>query len=356
MKNAIISAMVLTIFVLVSAKVFAHGEGECLTDADGNVRFSNGGWVKIIEHLRDEDLDDFAHGHLYENYDKGDNSTGKGIGYFNVFDNDEGDYFADCPQVRTMEEAGHPNTPILRPLTPIPHQPSRGRSQRSPVNSCDPEPASSGFDCDSLRVGTSEKCHEWNFYQSRFAGIPVLPESIETVADLSNYFDELTKGRFSKIGLIVNGTRRFFPETSELGAVVITPHLGIWASYDWSIGIVGYRVSGETVTLTLPNDKTRISHMIGFPEIPANYKRLSDLLIDGVVSVRDSVLKNDKPSFSYIYNEHDEYDRLIEVGDAVMVRIRKDVTFDLSSEVASAPMARRHNTLATSWGGLKRMP
>ena len=30
----IISAMVLTMFVLVTAKVFAHGEGQCLTDAE----------------------------------------------------------------------------------------------------------------------------------------------------------------------------------------------------------------------------------------------------------------------------------------------------------------------------------
>ena len=110
----IISAMVLTMFVLVSAKVFAHGDGECLPDAVG-IKYE--GWVKIIDHLSGDDLEGFVHGHRDQYYDKDGNPTGQATGFFSIdFDDDEGDYFADCPPVGAMEEAGHPNTPILRRL------------------------------------------------------------------------------------------------------------------------------------------------------------------------------------------------------------------------------------------------
>ena len=137
MKNAIkvlwyvvIAAMVLTVFVLVSAKVFAHGDGKCLTDADDDVRLSNDGWVKIIDHLSGDDLDGFAHGHLYEYYDKRGNSTGKAMGFFSIdFDDTDGDYFADCPPIRQSDGETHlvdyfldrpttPDTPTTTPDTP----------------------------------------------------------------------------------------------------------------------------------------------------------------------------------------------------------------------------------------------
>ena len=136
MKNAIkvlwyvvIAAMVLTVFVLVSAKVFAHGDGKCLTDADDDVRLSNDGWVKIIDHLSGDDLDGFAHGHLYEYYDKRGNSTGKAMGFFSIdFDDTDGDYFADCPPIRQSDGETHlvdyfldrpttPDTPTTTPTT-----------------------------------------------------------------------------------------------------------------------------------------------------------------------------------------------------------------------------------------------
>ena len=94
----IISAMVLTMFVLVSAKVFAHGESQCFTDTDGNVRLSNDGWVKIVRHLQGDDLKGYAHGHQKQYYDKHGEPTLLSTGFFDedgVID--DGEFYADCP-------------------------------------------------------------------------------------------------------------------------------------------------------------------------------------------------------------------------------------------------------------------
>ena len=46
----------LTMFILVSADVFGHGEGQCLKGQSGSARLSNGGWVKVVGHLSGTDF------------------------------------------------------------------------------------------------------------------------------------------------------------------------------------------------------------------------------------------------------------------------------------------------------------
>lgn len=57
------------------ADVLAHGEGKGLTDVDGNVPLSNGGWVKVIDHLAGADLDGYVHAHSKQYYDRHGNPT-----------------------------------------------------------------------------------------------------------------------------------------------------------------------------------------------------------------------------------------------------------------------------------------
>lgn len=57
------------------ADVLAHGEGKGLTDVDGNVPLSNGGWVKVIDHLEGADLDGYVHAHRKQYYDRHGNPT-----------------------------------------------------------------------------------------------------------------------------------------------------------------------------------------------------------------------------------------------------------------------------------------
>ena len=96
--HIIISAMILTMLVLATSKVFAHGESQCFTDTDGNVRLSNDGWVKIVRHLQGDDLKGYAHGHQKQYYDKHGEPTLLSTGFFDedgVID--DGEFYADFP-------------------------------------------------------------------------------------------------------------------------------------------------------------------------------------------------------------------------------------------------------------------
>ena len=371
----IISAMVLTMFVLVSAKVFAHGDGECLPDADGNVKL---GWVKIIDHLTDTELDElqdgkYEHGHLYEYYDKCGNPTGKGTGFFSIYD-DAGDYFADCPLVRTMEEAGHPNTPILRPLTPIPRQPSRGRSQRSPVNSCDPVipprqpktdieessepefiPPSPTCDVDFSVSGII--CWNWQIEDRyQLIGFPVLPLVWDTVGWLHYSFERRLQRKNILFQVFIDERWLSYKgggrdETNpEVGDIPITPHLAIMVNFkssEESIGLLGTPQLGEIINLE-PG-----IHLIGLPEVPSSYQRATDFLsVDGVEWVKIGY----SPS-KHIDSQDDPDDQDLQAGQAIRIHVTNAVTLDLRGTApAAAPMAPHAATLATSWGSLKRIP
>ena len=97
-------------------------------------------------------------------------------------------------------------------------------------------------------------------------------------------------------------------------------------------------------------------HFIGFPEKPTNFERFSDLLGDGLDRVSRRVRVDGSLQTVYVRVAGDEGDAIIEAGQAVMVRIRNEVTLDLrgAGAIAAAPMAPRQGTLATSWGAMKR--
>ena len=352
----IISAMVLTMFVLVSAKVFAHGDGECLPDAVG-IKYK--GWVKIIDHLSGDDLEGFVHGHRDQYYDEHGNPTGQAKGFFAIdFDDDEGDYFADCPA-----------TP--RSSAPTPRQRSQP-SQRSPVNGCDPEPGtitpqrstpqpqhsngSRQFACDSLTFENWEICHDWDFTDRyRLIGFPVLPHDVITVSDLHNLFTE----RLGKQVTFKNWNGRVWHDyrgsegvNPEIGEIEITPHFALYVELSETFGITGHQVHGKAQGEIL--ELSPGIHFIGLPEIPSNYEWVSDLLIDGIEWVR---LYYTKKWWLTIDSPGESNDRQLRAGLGIRIKVTKDVTLDLRgsiSETAAAPMAQRQGTLATSWGAMKQ--
>ena len=113
----IVSAMVLAMFVMVTSKVFAHGQGKCITDPSGNVFLGDDSYVKVVDHLKGEDLDirgldennekkpPYLHGHQNQYYDRNDNPTTPSTSFFDIdFDDPNSpyyqvfdDFYVDCP-------------------------------------------------------------------------------------------------------------------------------------------------------------------------------------------------------------------------------------------------------------------
>ena len=72
----ILTTMVLWMFVVEATKVFAHGNGQCITDAVGDVFLRDGSYVKIDSHLSVDELakktkgrHKYGHGHKNQYYD-----------------------------------------------------------------------------------------------------------------------------------------------------------------------------------------------------------------------------------------------------------------------------------------------
>ena len=143
--------------------------------------------------------------------------------------------------------------------------------------------------------------------------------------------------------------------TSPLYDTPITPHLGIYVSGLKTAYVIGKLVTGEEIELVHPDDKVVSIHMVGFPEVPANYKMLSDIAeVDGVDWVQRRIRRDGRLRYENVYSAASATDDLIVRGQAVLIRIRKTVTLDLSGEipeVAAAPSVSRR--LTTSWGHIK---
>ena len=98
----IISTIVLAMLVFTTSKVFAHGNGQCITDVAGNVFTginNDRGYVKIVGHLTPDELDKkdggkYKHGHIKEYWRDGE-KTSESKSYTYV--EDEGDFYVDCP-------------------------------------------------------------------------------------------------------------------------------------------------------------------------------------------------------------------------------------------------------------------
>ena len=374
MKNTIkvlwyivVSAMVLTMFVLVTAKVFAHGEGECLKRQSGTVRLDNDGWVKIIDHLREADLKGFVHGHLYEYYDVDGNPTGKGTGYFSIYfdDDDEGNYFADCPTAtpaRRPPTRSRPSTPARRTSTPTTIEDTLKDELPDPDEEQDPPDDTSMIDkpveaiVEAAPVELSY--HEWTWLKGyNLVSFPVMREGIETVADLYQaYTYTLFNPPQDIIYVSIDGCWFGYngQEGQIAGDVRITPYLGVLMLMDWSVLLTmrGIEQIGDGEVELMPG-----LNVVGLSELPSRYRVPSDFLsIDGIEVVMTTAWDDEKymSDLRLIGRAGDPGDNPLYRGQAVILIATVQLTLDLSSGVLSAPMAPRSGTLATSWGSMKQ--
>ena len=181
----IVSAMVLAMFVMVTSKVFAHGEGKCITDPSGNVFLGDDSWVKIVGHLKGDEVGykrpmkrpskrslrifmDIRSSITIGN----DNPTAPSTSFWDIdFDDPNSPYYGvfdkfyvDCP---TAPRATKYATPTVTTTT------AATTTGVTPIES-------PGY-YDSYRYS-----HQWDFNESPYIGFPVLPGTTKTVSGYWN--------------------------------------------------------------------------------------------------------------------------------------------------------------------------
>ena len=343
----IVSAMVLTMFVLVSAKVFAHGNGKCLTDKDGKVKLPDDSWVKIIDHLSGDDLDGFAHGHRDQYYDKDDNPTGQAKGFFDInFDDADSDYFADCPLVRTTAEGSHPNTPPPR----SPRSSNDASTLTETLDAIIKDPPELPIDIEIPEPPPPPTVIELAYWEYQFykgwnlMSFSVVPEGVETLADLY-YQWTFFAAHNAHIVVLIDNCWILYAGEGETGDIPLSPHMGLAIRLDWStwLGVRGVRQENSSQIELYAG-----LNFIGFPQVSESYQRPSDFLSETIIAV----LLTQKGKLYLVGRAGDSGDDLLTDGQAVGLMVTQPTTIYL--ETPQAPMAQRVGTLATSWGGLKR--
>ena len=392
--DIIISAIILTMFA--TAKVFAHGEGQCFT----STFLRNGSYVKIISHLTDAELQEFRltdaelaeleeldltdaelkklqdgvhdHGHRKQYYDGNGNPTNPSTEFFDKDGGvDKDDFYVDCPTASPAPPAPATITPPLPPQeTPAPApSPQKAEQKRSITQRVRESGASEEVieemtkqpqhvprdpTCDTDFSVAGIICWNWQIEDRyQLIGFPVLPmQGIDDIGWLHYFFEWKLERHNLIFQVFVDERWLTFDGRNEANFEVrdipITPHLAVMVNFKKSeveIGVLGTPQQGQIINLE-PG-----IHLIGLPEVPANFERASDLVaVDGVESVKLGY----SPT-KVVDRIDDPDDQDLQAGQAIRIRVTNAVTLDLRGTApAAAPMAPRRGTLATSWGAIKR--
>ena len=399
----IISTIILTMFV--TAKVFAHGEGKCITDVNGDVFLRDGSWVKIVRSLSDAELkakngDKYGHGHKNQYYDKHGNETTLSTEFF---DKDEGvdkdEFYVDCstisprpvtpsstttptptttsttstPDVPTPSRTSTPDVPTpSRTSTPDVPTPSRTSTsnQGTTKASASAASSSSGVSEEIPRTETRETI----IYSPNT--VPPPPPACLPEDELSHNFSLDAGWNLFHFSAYDPGSTVY--ELHNRLAHIISPKsfrlkyfnreiqdwlefdsLQIPVGMDTHTGVMIYLEEAGDYSVhacTLENDDELILqkgwNVVGFPEPVEGLSVISDFFEHSVI--REVKYEIDGETFTTGRND-DRVEIPIEPWQAYMVRVKPDFTFVLIP-TSAAPMAPRRGTLATSWGGLKRIP
>ena len=370
----IVSATVLTMLVLVTAKVYAHGDGKCITDPRGNVFLRDDSWVEITGHLKGEKLnirgegkEPYLHGHQQQYYDADDNPTAPSTSFWDIdFDDPNSPiyivfdkFYVDCPTASPQPEPPTPRSETEVPRQSTTRTTTQRRSSSTTVSvespgqaqGCQiPRPEPKPMLDEGLPVSDMID-YEWKIIDNHeVIGFPIRPVRAETVGDLHDLFQWYLCQETMLFQVFVDERWVSFSgrdtDDTEVKDIPITPHLGIMANLTGSPRSTGYRQEGEILDLQ-PG-----VHLIGLPELPANFQRASDFVaVDGIEWVKVGY------SYKLINSINDSDDQDLRAGQAVRVSVTEPVTLDLRGtivETLAAPSVRRRGTLAMSWGAMKR--
>ena len=294
------------------------------------LKLSNGGWVKVVDHLEGADLRGYVHGHRSQYYDRHGNPTTQSSGFSRMdFDDNDADFFADCPTA-SRSSVGLPSV-------------NRGSEVTSPiVNLSSPRAPAVPSESVVIEIEAEEQkditpvleVHEWQFWQGvTFIGFPVLRTDIVTIAefwDAYGVFDSPTEAIYyyssvDRCWYSYSGQ----PEQQVTGAIPITVHLGLAVALDWAwlLGMRGVPFMGKIVEIKVD------ANMVGLPELPARYKRPSDLI--AVRGVEHVVVTLEAGAF-IVKRVGDPGDELFLPGQAILIFATADMTLDFSGVVFSA--------------------
>ena len=196
----------------------------------------------------------------------------------------------------------------------------------------------------------------WQWYKGyNLVSVPVLPEHIETIADLYNEY-ALFNAPQDSIIIYDYDTMNWMAYSGEdnvVGNTVITPYLGMVMMHDQpaALGMYGVKLVGDGFV----NLRAGLN-IVGLTELPDRLQKPSDIASDpnicGVIT-RTTDDAFERPKWHLIVREGDSGDDIpLAIGQAVIIFCYDDMVLDLSNSVAAAPSASRE--LTTSWGAIKQ--
>lgn len=207
--------------------------------------------------------------------------------------------------------------------------------QQTPPAICDDAPTPMTSDSPmGWNYGLQEGWNLFHFYLTHIGG-----RSIKQVWQFRKSADYLVN---------VRGTWVKYTELAN-NDTPITPHMGILikADMDTSTYMCAFNYENQE-TLQLHAG----SNVIGFPQLPGNISKPSDLL--GLSSDIISVIVQNDGKFYKVEREGDDGDNDYQLGTAWIVSTVARLSIALEDPAAPmAPMAQRDRSIATVWGAIK---
>ena len=347
--DIIISAIILTMLVFTTAQVFAHGQGKCITDVDGDVFLKNDSWVKIDDHLSVDELKklqdgNYEHGHRNQYYDKNGNATTLSTSFFDKDGGvDKDEFYVDCPTAASPPPATVTTTPDTSVRSTVSQQ-YVGTYYQQIVRK---QPVEVTPSCEEIDL------QEFLWWGETLLALRVLPQGVSTIAGLWDAWG-LSTEKGNSINVFFGNWIAYDNVTPLLqgtGDIPLEPNMGLMIEQTTGglLNIKGCPVENSQKIWIQEGD-----NLIGFPEVPDLFELPSDFLSDKITSVKVQVGTPWGAMYHTINTVGDEGDIPLRAGQAIILTSTEFHSVNLSELPPAAPMAPRRGTLTMSWGAIKR--